>query len=82
MTTKNSDPVSTSADLTPGDVAVLRVFRDFLMTTGQMLCFYGNDLERFDKPLASLTARRLLQAERFPGGYSLTASGYQAMQEL
>jgi hypothetical protein len=68
--------------LTPNDKAVLRVFRDFLMTTGQMLCFYGNDLDRHKPALASMTERRLLNAERFPGGYSLTPSGFEAMQKL
>jgi hypothetical protein len=72
----------TATPLSSAEVAVLRVFRQFLMSTGQMLCFYGNDLDRYCAALKNLTSQRMLQAERFPGGYSLTASGFEAMQSL
>lgn len=78
----STSPPVLASPLSPDDKAVLRVFREFLMTTGQMLCFYGYDLERYAAPLAKLTAQQFLRAERFPGGYSLTASGFQAMRSL
>jgi hypothetical protein len=68
--------------LPPEHQAVLRTFQEFLMTPGRMLCFYGHDLERFRNSLTELSATGLLRRERFSGGYSLTAIGYEAMLQL
>jgi hypothetical protein len=45
-----------------------------------MLCLHGDDLDEFDAPLTAMTERGWLTAERFPGGYSLTETGYAAMK--
>jgi hypothetical protein len=47
-----------------------------------MLCFGTSDQEDFSIPLADLTKRGLLIAERFRGSYSLTEDGFRAMKEL
>ena len=60
---------------------VLRKFRAFLMRPGQMLCFFGPDLERYKNALRSLTEKELLEKEQFKGGYSLTQAGFEAMTE-
>ena len=65
--------------LTPDEQNVLAVFRDYLMTPGEMLCFAGPDLEKFKDSLVRLTDRGLLNHERFGGGYSLTKTGFAAM---
>ena len=60
---------------------VLRTFRQFLMTPGQMLCFYGPNLELSKAALELLIGKELLVKERFKGGYSLTRAGFAAMNE-
>ena len=59
---------------------VFRKFRQFLMTPGQMLCFFGADLERHSTALRSLTDKKLLDKEQFKGAYSLTQAGFEAMR--
>lgn len=59
---------------------ILQSFRTFLMRPGQMLCFSTHDLREWRAELAQLTRTGLLVAERFPGGYSLTAAGFSAMR--
>jgi hypothetical protein len=60
--------------------SVLRKFRQFLMTPGQMLCFFGADLHRHKAALRTLTEKRLLDQEQFSGAYSLTRAGFEAMK--
>ncbi len=68
--------------LSPSEQRVLRTFRRFLMTPGQMLCFYGPDLKKQDKAtLELLTDKELLVKEKFKGGYSLTQAGFAAMND-
>ena len=67
--------------LSSSEQAVLAVFRKYLMLPGKMLCLSKADLESFSRPLAELTSKRLLVAERFQGGYSLTETGFAAMQD-
>lgn len=74
---KTIDPTS---PLTPAEENVLRVFREFLMRPGQMLCFHGPDLEKHREALGTLTERDLLVNESFKGGYSLTINGFEAMK--
>jgi hypothetical protein len=59
----------------------LKVFRDYLMTPGQMLCLGGPDLEKHKASLAQLTAKGFLVAEKHPGGFSLTDAGFAAMRQ-
>lgn len=66
--------------LTTTEKTVLRKFREFLMTPGQMLCFCGPDLERHRKALRSLTEKDLLEQENFKGAYSLTPAGFRMMK--
>ena len=49
------------------------------MTPGQMLCFYGPNLKQNMTTLERLTDKEFLVKEKFQGGYSLTRSGYAAM---
>ena len=60
---------------------VLRAFRQFLMTPGQMLCFYGPNLKQYQSALTQMTEKDLLVKEQFKGGYSLTNAGYAAMKD-
>lgn len=60
--------------------AVFRKFRQFLVTPGQMLCFFGADLEKHRTALRTLTDKELLTKEHFKGAYSLTRAGFEAMK--
>jgi hypothetical protein len=66
--------------LTEEEQRVLQTFRRFLMTPGQMLCFYGPNLKRSRVALRQLTEKEMLIKEHFEGAYSLTASGFAAMK--
>ena len=68
------------ATLTKTEQRVMKTYRKFLMTPGQMLCFYGPDLKQNENALANLTNRDMLVKERFKGGYSLTQDGYDLMK--
>ena len=74
-------------DLTPRSAAmsklqrdVLKVFGQFLMTPGQMLCLYGPSLEKHRQGLHQLTEMGFLSKEEFKGAYSLTDAGFTAMR--
>ncbi len=58
---------------------VMRTFRQFLVTPGQMLCFHGPNLNLNQAALNQLTEKELLVKEQFKGGYSLTQAGFTAM---
>jgi hypothetical protein len=58
---------------------VLRTFRQFLMTPGQMLCFSGPELKQYKSTLDALTDKEMLVEEKAKGGYSLTRAGFAAM---
>ena len=62
------------------ELNILRTFRNFRVAPGQMLCFHGPDLRRYQTALQKLTREELLVKERFRGGYSLTRAGYAAME--
>jgi hypothetical protein len=57
----------------------LNVFRKYLVSTGEMLCFHGPNLEEHKDSLQQMTALGLLNKESVAGGYSLTKSGFTAM---
>lgn len=65
--------------LTKSEQRVLRTFREYLITPGQMLCFSGPNLETHKAALEILSDKDLLVREQFKGGYSLTEAGYTAM---
>jgi hypothetical protein len=67
--------------LSKSEQRVLRTFRQFLMTSGQMLCFSGPNLEQDEAALDLLTQKKLLVKERFRGGYSLTPAGFESMND-
>lgn len=67
--------------LSPSEQRVMRRFRKFRMTAGQMLCFYGTDLKQNAPALDRLTQRELLVKESFKGAYSLTQAGFAAMKK-
>ncbi len=81
-TEPSSPPSSQVLDLTDGEIHVLGVFRKYLMTPGQMLCLSNTDIDSMKSVLESLTAAGLLVAEEFKGGYSLTQTGFRAMNDL
>lgn len=66
--------------LSPSEKTVLRTFRQYLVTPGEMLCFFGPNLERHKAALQQLTQRDLLVKEQFQGAYSLTREGFRAMK--
>lgn len=67
--------------LTESEQAVLSVFRKFRISRGEMLCFHGPDLLKHKPALNQLAAKEMLQPETFNGGYTLTASGFNAMKQ-
>lgn len=68
--------------MTATEEKVLRTFRQYLMTPGQMLCFSGPDLAKHKAALQRMSDRDLLREEKFKGGYSLTSAGFSAMKEI
>lgn len=62
--------------------SVLMTFRQFRMTPGKMLCFSHADEITFRAPLSELAVGGYVVPEKFPGGYSLTLTGFAAMQAL
>jgi predicted transcriptional regulator len=67
--------------LSTAEQRVLRTFRRFLMTPGQMLCFYGANLKQNKQALQQLTDKDFLVKEQFKGAYSLTREGFVAMND-
>jgi hypothetical protein len=77
---KRRDP-SVPSELSQAEDSVLKIFRQFLMIPGQMLCFDRADLASFRAALDRLTKDGLLVEEKFHGGYSLTNAGFAAMHK-
>jgi hypothetical protein len=67
--------------LSQSEKSVFRRFRQFHMTPGRMLCFFGPDLERHRTALQAMTEKELLVKEQFKGAYSLTRAGFAAMKK-
>ena len=65
--------------LSQSERSALRRFHQFLMTPGQMLCFFGPDLKKHGRAFQNLTEKNLLSKEQFAGAYSLTETGFQAL---
>jgi len=68
--------------LTTAEQSVLKVFRQFLIGQGEMLCFQGPLWEKHKTSLRQLTERDYLFQESFKGGYSLTKAGFVAMKTM
>lgn len=66
--------------LTKTETELLRVFREYLVRPGEMLCFQGPLFVKHRSALKQLTQRKLITKERFDGGYSLTSEGFAAMK--
>ena len=66
--------------LSKSERRVLATFREFLMSPGQMLCFFGPKLQRNKPALNELIKKEFLVKETFKGAYSLTQAGYDAMK--
>lgn len=67
--------------LTVAERRVLHTYQQYLITPGQMLCFAGPNLERDKETLELMSDKQLLTRESFDGGYSLTRSGFVAMND-
>ena len=65
--------------LSLADQIALDIFRSYLVTPGEMLCFHGKWLEEHGDSLRHLTAIKLITKEHFKGAYSLTDAGYAAL---
>ena len=65
--------------LTSAERRVLRTFQEFLITPGQMLCFTGPVLQRDRMTLEQLVKKDMVVRESFKGAYSLTHTGFAAM---
>lgn len=70
----------TRPSLSTAERAVFKVFREYLMRPGEMLCFSGAQASVKEKTLRDMTDRQLLVKEQFAGGYSLTTEGFRAMR--
>ncbi|MFP6676963.1 MAG: hypothetical protein VB878_17905 [Pirellulaceae bacterium] len=66
--------------LSRSEKTVLRTFRQYLVTPGKMLCFFGPNLEKHKTAFLRLTEKEFLVKERFKGAYSLTPAGFEAMK--
>jgi len=66
--------------LTTAEKSVLDVYRKFLMSRGEMLCFNGTNLKKHKPAIGQLIKKGMLIEESFKGGYSLTNDGYKAMK--
>ncbi|MCA9199626.1 MAG: hypothetical protein KDA87_18925 [Planctomycetales bacterium] len=60
---------------------VLKAFRQFLVSPGQMVCFYGPKLKEYSGALKTLTEKDFVVKEQFKGAYSLTPAGFAAMKK-
>ena len=77
---ESCEPSNSQSSLSPAEQAVLGVYRKFLMTPGRMLCLSAKDVDTFALPLTQLINKGLLVAEKSPGAYSLTETGFAAMK--
>lgn len=80
--TERESTLSATEGLTEGEVRVLAIFKRYLMVPGQMLCLNNADIVSLQLVLEGLVHSGLLVSEDFKGSYSLTQTGYQAMNTL
>ena len=74
-------PTAGKTMLSTSERCVLGVFRQFRVSAGEMLCFYGPNLKKHKSALRQLMAKGMVIAEKFSGGYSLTPAGFAAMKD-
>jgi hypothetical protein len=65
--------------LSTAEREVLDSFRTYLIQPGEMLCFHGQTLLQFEKPLHLLVDKQMVRKERVAGAYCLTRAGFAAM---
>ncbi len=65
--------------LSAAEQSALAVFRVFMVSPGEMLCFHGPQLAKHGATLRRLADKNLVVQEQFAGGYSLTRAGFEAM---
>ncbi len=80
ITPHHQDYQRESILLSTAEKKVLKTFREYQITPGQMLCFSGPNLDQHLAALELMSDKELLVKEKFRGGYSLTQSGFQAVQ--
>ena len=73
---------SAALQMTPTEERVLRFFRQFLMTPGEMLCFNTQQIQSYRVGIDKLIEHDLLKKAGFKGGYCLTDAGFKAMKLL
>jgi len=78
---KTEEPDGSPAMLSPAERSVLDVFRTSQISAEATLSLGSADHEAFEMPLAELVAKGLLVAETSQGVYSLTKTGFSAMQD-
>ena len=66
--------------MSSSEKTVLRIFQQYLVSPGEMLCFFGPDLEKHKAAFEQLTKKQLLVKEQFKGAYSLTNAGFAALK--
>ncbi len=69
-------------DLSKKERNLLRIFRQFLMTPGKMLCLNAPQIKTYRTALNTLIEKDLLVKEKFKGGYSLTHDGFTVMKTV
>lgn len=67
--------------LSTAEKKVLRTFREYQVTPGQMLCFSGPNFDQCEAALELMSDKQLLVKEQFRGGYSLTQAGFSAVRD-
>lgn len=71
-----------ASGLSTGEEKVLKIFRQYLMTPGQMLCLSNVGIDSMQLILSSMTESGLIVPDDFKGAYSLTRTGYEAMNRI
>jgi predicted transcriptional regulator len=66
--------------LSTSEQAVLDVFREFRVSTGEMLCFQTLIIDKHRASLKQMIEKGLLVKENHKGSYSLTDAGFAAMK--
>ncbi|MCA9128513.1 MAG: hypothetical protein KDB22_15605 [Planctomycetales bacterium] len=77
-----SNSITTSNSITAGEIRVLKIFRQYLMTPGRMLCLSNVGIDSMQAVLRKMIEAGLIVPDDFKGAYSLTRSGYEAMNRI
>jgi hypothetical protein len=66
--------------LSPAELEVLDSFREYQIKPDEMLCFHGQRLLQYQKPLHLLMEKKLVRQERLDGAYCLTRAGFEVVE--